>query len=78
MQEFRVQIRSFQEAQDFIRLATAQPFRVYLVNDHQVANATSYMGLASLDLSDCLWVRTECSESEHAVFRQLAAAFAVD
>ena len=78
MQEFRVRIRSFQEVQDFIRLATAQPFRVYLVNDHQVANATSYMGLASLDHSQCLWVRTECSESEHEAFRLQAAAFVAE
>ncbi len=78
MQEFRVQIRSFQEAQDFIRLATAQPFRVYLVNDHQVANATSYMGIASLDLGSYLRVRTEGTDSEHAAFRKLAAAFVVE
>ena len=45
---------------------------------HQVANATSYMGLASLDLSSCLRVRTEGTDSEHAAFRKLAAAFVVE
>ena len=47
--EFNIWIRSFQEVQEFIKLATVQPFRVFVGNDSQKANATSFMGLVSLD-----------------------------
>jgi hypothetical protein len=43
-----------------------------------VADATSYMGLASLDLRAPLYVRSDCSESQFDAFRHQAAAFAVE
>lgn len=76
--EFQIWIRSFQEMQDFIRLATVQPFRVSVGNDHQNANATSFMGLGSLDHRRPLRVSADCGEEEFALFRQKAVRFVVE
>ena len=73
--EFNIRIRTFQEAQEFIKLATVQPFRVNLGNEFQSANATSFMGVVSLDHRRPLRVSADCGEEEFARFRQLAARF---
>ena len=75
MQEFRIRIRSFDEVKDFIRISTSQPFPVYIGNDRQMANSTSYMGLMSLDHTGDLLVQTDCSDSEFLNFRKQAARF---
>ena len=76
--EFNIRIRSFQEVQDFIRLATVQPFRVSVGNDFQNANATSFMGVVSLDHRRPLRVTAECGEEEFNRFRQSVARFLAD
>ncbi len=73
--EFQIRIRSFQEIQEFIKLATVQPFRIWLGNDYQSANATSFMGLVSLDHRRPLRVSADCGEEEFARFREKAARF---
>ena len=75
MQEFRIRICSFEDVKEFIRLSTAQPFAVYVGNQRQTANATSYMGLLSLDLNSKLSVSCDCSDSEFLKFRQQSACF---
>ena len=75
MQEFRIRIRSFDEVKDFIRISTSQPFPVYIGNDRQMVNSTSYMGLMSLDHTGDLLVQTDCSDSEFLDFRNQAARF---
>ena len=76
--EFNIWIRSFQEVQEFIKLATVQPFRVCVGNDFQSANATSFMGLVSLDHRHPLRVSADCGEEEFALFRQQVARFAAE
>ena len=76
MQEFCVRLRSFQEVKDFVQLSTQQPFPVYLENDHQIVNATSYMGLVSLDHAHELRIKMDCSETEALSFRKQVARFA--
>ena len=75
MQEVRIRIRSFDEVKDFIRISTSQPFPVYIGNDRQMVNSTSYMGLMSLDHTGDLLVQTDCSDSEFLDFRNQAARF---
>ena len=75
--EFNIWIRSFQEVQEFIKLATVQPFRVIVGNEFQSANATGIMGLVSLDHRHPLRVSADCGEEEFALFRQQAARFTV-
>ena len=73
--EFQIRIRSFQEIQEFIKLATVQPFRIRLGNDYQSANATSFMGLVSLDHRRPLKVSADCGQEEFDRFREKAARF---
>ncbi len=76
--EFHIRIRSFQELREFIALATAQPFRIRLGNEFQWANATSFMGVVSLDHRRPLLVSADCGEEEFALFRQQATRFAAE
>ncbi len=76
--EFQIWLRSFRDVQEFIRLATMQPFRVRVGNDRQDTNATSFMGLVSLDHRRPLWVRADCDPDAFLRFRSAAAQFAAE
>ena len=78
MREFCIRIQSLQDVQDFVALATAQPFQIRLSNDYQSANATSIMALVSLDHRRPLHVSADCSDAEFAEFRRQAARFAAE
>ena len=75
MHEFYISIYSFQQVQDFVRLAAERPFDVSVGNDYQNINGKDLMGMFSLDYSRPLCVKMHCSEEEFACFRQEAAAF---
>ena len=75
MKQFDIELRSFADVQEFVEIATVQPFRVSLGNDFQSANATSFMGVVSLDHRRPLRVSADCGEEEFDRFRQLAARF---
>lgn len=76
--EFHIRIRSFGDVQAFVKLATAQPFRVRIGNDSQSANATSFMGVVSLDHRHPLKVSADCSEEEFSAFRRKIARFCAE
>lgn len=76
MQEFDIYIHSFTDVQDFVSLATVQPFEIMVGNDHQQVNAKSFMGMFSLDYTHPIQVRMECSEEDFRRFRLAAASFA--
>lgn len=76
MKEFSIEIQSFQEVQEFISLATIQPFRILVSGGQQLVNAKSFIGMVSLDFSRPLKVRCDCSEEEFARFCQQAQRFA--
>lgn len=75
MQEFYIHIRSFKDVQDFVALATVQPFSVSVGNDFQQVNGKSFSGMVSLDYQRPTFVRSECSSAQWQVFRQQAARF---
>ena len=77
MREFNIAIHSFQELQEFVTLATVQPFEVLVGNDRQQISGKSFMGMFSLDLSRPLRVIVTCSEEEYIRFHQDAARFCV-
>ena len=77
MSEFHIQLPSFQEALDFVNLASKQPFRIRVGNSWQDANATSVMALVSLDQRNPLDVSADCSEEQFAEFCKKAARFEV-
>ena len=77
MREFLINIRSFQDVQDFVAVATVQPFRIVVGNNSHLVNAKSFMGMFSLDYSEPLKVRMNCSEEEFMLFRSAVDQFVV-
>ena len=45
MREFHMQLNSFQQVQEFVRLAAEQPFEIRVGNDHQNINGKDLMAL---------------------------------
>ena len=60
MQKFHIALHSFQEVQEFISLATVQPFPVLVGNEVQQVNGKSFIGMVSLDYSRPLHVHADC------------------
>lgn len=75
MKEFSIRIQSFKDVQDFVALATVQPFRILVSGDQRLVNAKSFIGMVSLDFSRPLTVRCDCTQEEFASFRQQAGCF---
>ncbi len=75
MKHFDIFLHSFEDVQDFVELATVQPFRILVGNDRTRVNAKSFMGMFSLDYSMPLQVRMDCTEEECERFKAAAARF---
>ena len=78
MQKFNIHIRSFQEVQEFIHLATVQPFPVLVGNDVQQVNGKSFIGMVSLDYSRPLLVQADCDESALTKFQKVISKFLLE
>ena len=70
MKQFDIMLHSFGDVQDFVEIATVQPFRVLVGNDRVRVNAKSFMGLFSLDFNQRVHVRADCTDEECDRFRQ--------
>ena len=75
MWEFHISIHSFDQVQNFVRLACEQSFDVMVGNDHQNINGKDLMGMFSLDYSRPLCVKMHCAEEEFLSFQQAAEPF---
>ena len=76
MQEFQIAICSFQQVQDFVALASQQPFDIFVGNENQNINGKDLMGMFSLDFSRPLQVQVNCDNEDVRSFRtQAEAAF---
>ena len=75
MKQFDIELHSFDEVQDFVEVATVQPFRVVVGNVRTLVNAKSFMGMFSLDFSEPVHVRADCTEEEYGRFKEAAARF---
>jgi phosphotransferase system HPr-like phosphotransfer protein len=75
MKQFDIVLSSFADVQDFVEIATVQPFRVLVGNDRTRVNAKSFMGIFSLDFSQRVQVRVDCTEAECEQFRQALAKY---
>ena len=77
MWEFHICIESFQQVQEFVRLASEQTFDIRVGNERQHINGKDLMGMFSLDFSRPLLVRIgKDDESVHTFRRQAEAQFA--
>ena len=77
VREFMISIQSFQDVQEFVSIATVQPFRIVVGNSRYLVNAKSFMGMFSLDYSEPLQVRMRCTQEEFDHFREAADRFVV-
>lgn len=77
MWEFHISIHSFQQVQEFVRLAADRPFDVTVGNECQSINGKELMGMFSLDYSRPLRVQMHCTEEAYLQFKQDAAPFLV-
>ena len=68
MHHFNIVMRSFQQVQDFVKLAMDQPFDVMVGNDYQNINGKDIMGMFSLDYRFPLKVSVTCSKTEFEAF----------
>lgn len=75
MKQFDIELHSFADVQDFVEIATVQPFRILVGNDRSRVNAKSFMGMFSLDYSEPIQVRADCTDEECVRFKQAAAKF---
>lgn len=75
MKQFDIELHSFADVQEFVEVATVQPFRVLVGNDRTRVNAKSFMGMFSLNFSEPVHVRADCTEDECQRFKQAAARF---
>ena len=75
MKQFEIILRSFEDVQDFVEIATVQPFRVLIGNDRVRVNAKSFMGLFSLDFSQPIHVRADCTDEECRKFQEAISKY---
>ena len=78
MREFKMRLRSVQEVQEFVDLATVKPFVILVCDDSHCVNAKSFMEMFSLNFSNCLTVRSEGYDWEFDQFLRDAQRFLVN
>ena len=72
MREFMVRFHSFRDIQDFTALCARQPFVIAVGNERYQVNATSLMGMFSLNCRKPQKVCVNCTEEE---LQQLLTVF---
>ncbi len=75
MKEFVIQLRSVQDVQDFVALATTRSFPVLVSDDHHRVNGKSFMEMFCLNLTQRLIAASECSDWEFQQFLNEADRF---
>ena len=78
--EFRIQLHSAQDVQEFVSIATRRAFPVHVSNNehqHRV-NGKNFMAMFSLDVRQPLWVCPECDEAEYHLLKWDAGRFTLD
>ena len=75
MQKFHISLRSFQDVQEFISMATVQPFAILVGNEAQQVNGKSFIGMVSLDHSRPLQVQADCDCQAWQTFRKVVGKF---
>ncbi len=75
--EFQIQLRSAQDVQDFVGIATERCFPVTVTNHQHQVNGKNFMEMFSLDVSHPLWVTAQCSWEEFLQLKWDAGRFLV-
>lgn len=64
MKEFEIRLRSVQDVQDFVALATSRKFLITVRDAHNKINAQSFMELFCLNFAQPLRVVADCTDAE--------------
>ena len=75
MKHFNICIRSFADIREFVAIAIAQPFDVFVCNDIQEVNAKSLMAMFTLNYRRPLQVSFTCDQESCDLFTAAAAKF---
>ena len=67
--DFVIRLGSVRDVEEFVKLATAQPFPVYLNDGSHRINGKSFMEMFCLTLTRPLRVTAECTRAEFEAFR---------
>lgn len=76
--EFTIHLESVRDVEDFVRLATSQPFPVHLDDGQHTINGKSFMEMFCLVLTRPLRVTAACSDQEFHQFREKCTRFLYD
>ena len=77
VREIMVQFRSFRDVRDFAALAGRQSFQITVGTERYQVNATSVLGMFTLNCRKPLQASFTCSDEEFDRFCQDAEAFLV-
>lgn len=77
MREFEISLRSVQDVQEFVGLATTMAFAVQVSDHRHRVNGKSFMEMFCLDLTRPLTISLECGDSEFEQFYAAAERFLV-
>ena len=64
MKEFAIRLASVQEVQEFVALATAQVFPVFVRDRYTQVNGKSFMEMFCLNFTHPLFAMAECGEEQ--------------
>ena len=78
MLEFAIRLKSVQDVQDFVAIATTRPFLITVRDEHNKIKADSFMELFCLNFSHPLRVVCDCSEAELEILKQDMARFVAE
>ena len=78
MREFEIRLRSVQDVQDFVDLATTRPFTILVCDDNHQVNGKSFMEMFCLNFSNRLRVQSEGYDWEFEQFLRDAQRFLVN
>ena len=78
MQEFWIRLRSMEDVQEFVALATSRAFPICVRDERHKIRGGSFMEMFCLDFSQPLRVVAQCSDEELAELCADAQKFLVD
>ena len=77
MEQIKIRLRSVQDVQDFVAIATARLFPVWVGSDDHWVNGKSFMEMFSLNISQPQTAVFECGEAERSIFLGEMARFRI-
>ena len=77
MKEMQIRLRSFQEVQELVNLASSFDFPVMITDGTRNVNAKSIMCMFSMNLRRPVVLLLDCDDEDFEIFRIMAGRFEV-